>query len=105
MYKYVDTLLLFFRILFRSMVSEYDPTYFLWAANQMCMLDVVFGDDIVAAGCLSTNIGSLPFKVSGNAPRQPSGVDCGVFVIRNMQCYGSDWAGKVSLKYEQPRRP
>ncbi|KAL6145614.1 hypothetical protein ACLB2K_056300 [Fragaria x ananassa] len=45
--------------------------------------------------------GTLPFKANGTGPRQKNDFDCGVYVIRNMQKYGTDWAAKYNSEIER----
>ncbi|XP_061991220.1 uncharacterized protein LOC133709475 [Rosa rugosa] len=45
--------------------------------------------------------GTLPFKADGAGPRQKNDTDCGVFVIRNMQRYGIDWAATYNSDIER----
>ncbi|PRQ16934.1 putative Ulp1 protease family catalytic domain-containing protein [Rosa chinensis] len=61
----------------------------------MNMLDSVFVRDIAEDLNPHVSLGTLPFDMSSFGPIQRNTTDCGVFVIRNMQHYGTDWAAKI----------
>lgn len=63
---------------------------------QLVILDAVFKSEIVAAGIQRALVFKDFTMVDPVAsPRQEGVVDCGVYLIRNMQNYGRDWAKKV----------
>lgn len=63
------------------------------------MLDRIYGDAMSRHANRLFAFGTLPFKADGAGPRQKNDTDCGVFVIRNMQRYGIDWAATVNQLY------
>ncbi|XP_040363625.1 uncharacterized protein LOC112168724 isoform X3 [Rosa chinensis] len=68
---------------------------------QMNMLDRVFVRDIAEDLNPHVSLGTLPFDMSSFGPIQRNTTDCGVFVIRNMQHYGTDWAAKYDSDGER----
>ncbi|PRQ24049.1 putative Ulp1 peptidase [Rosa chinensis] len=67
----------------------------------MNMLDRVFVRDIAEDLNPHVSLGTLPFDMSSFGPIQRNTTDCGVFVIRNMQHYGTDWAAKYDSDGER----
>ncbi|KAM5551484.1 hypothetical protein ABKV19_026365 [Rosa sericea] len=65
------------------------------------MLDRIYGDAMSRHANRLFAFGTLPFKADGAGPRQKNDTDCGVFVIRNMQRYGTDWAATYNSDIER----
>lgn len=63
------------------------------------MMDCIFGAEGMYDVEPPLIFASLPFRMSGYGPMQPNNIDCGVFVVRNMQLYGTNWANKVGCNF------
>lgn len=61
------------------------------------MLDSVFFEDVISRMAMEDQVlfGSFVYVKPKQTQLQPNGYDCGIFVIRNMQHYGENWAEKV----------
>jgi hypothetical protein len=61
------------------------------------MMDSVFLTHSTLGNDGPVSFGSFKCGLSRASPQQPNDYDCGVFVIRNMQFYGKDWASDVGF--------